>query len=431
MKKLAILTLAALLVIAFAMPASALESIFGGYWRTRGYSAQDFSGDDSETDDVTLVDTRTRLYYTAVLNDNLKFVTKFEMDAVWGNPDDKTEVGKDSYGNIGSDGISIEVKNAYADFNVGPVNAKVGVQGKVISRGFLFDDDFAGMVVSFNADGFSLPFIWMRAYENNKADEDEVDYFAVAPSFSPNEMFTITPYVLYTYSNDAKKWESTSEFEGVNMFYGGLDLEAKAGPASIWLTGIYQGGEADLAANPNQSVDFKAWLAAAGASVDLGGTADVHGQAFYATGPDEDDAKNNERSQFFVPAGQSYYWSEIMGLGTFDDYTSNGAPGDQIGNIMAANVGTTIKATDDLQISLDAWYAKLAEGIDITDPVTGEVSEEDELGLEANVKITYTLVEGLNLDLVGAYLFAGDVTTKKNPNDKNPYEIGTQLSLEF
>lgn len=423
MKKIAILGLAALMIVAFCVPASALESIFGGYWRTRAYSQRDFSGNSDESQNVTKVDTRTRLYYTAVLNDNLKFVNKFEFNAVWGD---------NNGGDIGTDGDTFRVKNSYVDFNMGPMNAKVGLQGITLSRGFLFDDDFAGAVISFNGESFSIPIIWMRPYENTDAYEDEVDYVGIAPTFG-NEAFNFTPFGFYAYSNNARNWSNTSEFDALNMWYAGADINANMGAASLWLTGIYQGGEADLAADTTQSVDFKAWLAGAGLGIDLGGVADLHGQAFYATGPDEDDAANNERSGFFVPKGQSYYWAEIMGYGVFDNQglpAYHDGDGDQIGNIMAANLGTTIKPSDDLKVSLDAWYAKLAEGIDVTD-ANGVTSEEDELGIEANLRITYQLVEGLKLDLIGAYLFAGDATTLKSNNDKNPYEIGTQLSLSF
>ena len=50
---------------------------------------------------------------------------------------------------------------------------------------------------------------------------------------------------------------------------------------------------------------------------------------------------------------------------------------------------------------------------------------------------TYELVEGLNLDVVGAYLFAGDRTTAdpttglQYEDDANPYELGARLSLSF
>ena len=58
---------------------------------------------------------------------------------------------------------------------------------------------------------------------------------------------------------------------------------------------------------------------------------------------------------------------------------------------------------------------------------------EDELGLETDLKVTYQLVEGLSLDIVGAYLFAGDAigTTSGGKNARDPYEFGTRLSLSF
>jgi len=441
MKKIAILGLAALMIVAFCAPASALESIFGGYWQTRAFSQRDFSADESEADNLTVVDTRARLYYTAVLNDNLKFVNNLEIDAVWGA--DGTRGGRiipgtKADGDLDTDGVGIEVKHSYVDFNMGGfINGKVGLQPGFLARGFLFDADFAGVTLSFYGEGFSIPFTWMRAYEEGKlSGRDEVDYFSVAPTFG-NETFSFTPFGMYAYSNNAQNWESTSEFDALNMWYAGADIDANMGPASVWLTGIYQGGDADLAIDPSQSVDFKAWLAAAGLSIDMGGVADLHGKAFYATG--DDDTTDTDRETFYVPAGQSYYWAEIMGYGVFDNQVSRNACADQIGNIMAGNLGTTIKPSDDLSISLDAWYAKLAESIVITDD-NGNTSEEDELGIEANVKISYQLVEGLQLDLIGAYLFAGDATTAAKQNDgtyrkinedKNPYEIGTRLSLSF
>ena len=42
-----------------------------------------------------------------------------------------------------------------------------------------------------------------------------------------------------------------------------------------------------------------------------------------------------------------------------------------------------------------------------------------------------SLVQNLNLDLVGAYLFAGDATTMNADDDANPYEVGARLSLSF
>ena len=89
MKKYAILALAALMVAAFAIPASALENQFGGAWDTRFQTQKYYDGldrtDPGGVDDTQQnVETRTRLYYTAKINDNLKFVNKFELDTTWG-----------------------------------------------------------------------------------------------------------------------------------------------------------------------------------------------------------------------------------------------------------------------------------------------------------------------------------------------------------
>ena len=68
MKKLLVLSLAVVMVVAFTLPAAAFESVFGGYWRTRAVHQENFIGNDDLADSgVTRVDTRTRLYYTAIL----------------------------------------------------------------------------------------------------------------------------------------------------------------------------------------------------------------------------------------------------------------------------------------------------------------------------------------------------------------------------
>jgi hypothetical protein len=378
----------------------------------------------------------------------LKFVNKFELDAVWGDR---------NWGDIGADGNDFQVKNSYADFKLGPMSFKVGVQGATLARGFLFSDDFAGAVAAYGSDSVTVPFIWIKPYEGGRGfNKGDVDYYAIAPLFNVNEMFTIQPYFLYATSRNVgvdgaqAAWKpilnTTAPFgngtvtnltgaEDLDAYYLGFDLDLKLDNASVWFTGIYQGGDTTIpvVGGNDISLDFSAWLAAIGGKVDLG-TFDIHGQIFYATG---DDSADNDIEAFFVPAqhqwaGQSYYWSEIMGYGTFDAIVSNGSPADKISNIQAINLGTTVKAMDDLTFTFDLWRAALAE-----DNPAGE----NELGIEVDLKASYQLIEGLKLDIIGAYLFAGDATAGwvinnagqavvKN-NDDNPWEVGTQLSLSF
>ncbi len=369
-------------VMATTVPA--VENEFGGYWRTRMFTQIDMDGQDSGT--VSQTDTRTRLYYTAIFNENFKFVNKFEFDARWGGP-------KAGYGDIGADGKDFEIKNSYADFKLGNAQFKVGVQGATLARGFLFADDFAGVVAIFNAGDTALPFAWIKV-QDDLDYSFERDYYAAFPIIKVSDSLTLNPYFVY------------DKGEGIdhNNYYAGMDIDMKMDAFSFWGTGIYQFGEV------LGGQDISAFLVAAGASA-----GPVHGQVFYATG--DDDPTDGDRDDFVNPQGRSYYWSEIMGYGIFDNTVSNGSPADGITNIWAANVGFKVKPADKLTVGADLWYAALAE-----DNAAGD----SELGFEVDVVVTYALMDNLKLDLVGAYLFAGDAT-----GDEDPIEVGARLSLSF
>lgn len=397
MKKLFIAVLVTLIGLAFTAPSFAVEHEFGGYWRVRMYSQKDFSGDDTGSMDVAKADTRTRLYYTAVINDNLKFVNKFEMDADWGS--------SASYGDIGADAIDVQVKNTYADFNLGALNAKVGTQATVINRGFVFDDDFSGVILS----GAGVTAKYIKAEENGDNAGDDVTGYSLSYT-ADLDTVKLTPVFTYI---DADNDD--------NIWFAGLDVDATFGAASVWGTFIYNGGELG-------TDDIQAWLVAAGGKFKLNDSLDIHGQAFYASGDDDPTDDDIEDFQILgIPnaTGTCYYWSEIMGKGIFDMGAnfSNNAPGTAITNVWAANLGVTFAPMEKLTLTADLWYAERAEEL-----VAGL---DEELGLEIDLKATYQLVEGLNLDVVGAYLFAGDTTTNDVSNDENPWEVGTRLSLSF
>jgi hypothetical protein len=406
MKKLLVITLAVLLVGAFTVPATAVDHEFGGYWRTRMYNMTNFSGDDSGAADNQQADTRTRLYYTAVLSDEVKLVNKFEMDATFGDG---------TRGDIGADGQNFEVKNSYADFNLGDFNIKLGTQGKCMARGFIFCDDFTGAIARYVADDMVIPFIWIKAYEGGTGDEAndfDVDYYAVDPVFSMGDL-KINPHLMYIASTDASAWSSTNANEEVAVYFLGVSVDYAADMFSAWFTGIYEAGSVDLTSGDD--LDVAATLAAVGGSFNMDALS-IHAQAFYATG--DDDTGDGDANDFFVPKGASYYWAEIMGYGTIDQAVSAGSPADQITNITALNVGVDIPM-DKLNLTVDIWNANLVE-----DNAAGDT----ELGTEIDVTASYQLLEDLKLTVLAAYLSAGDAT---GGGDENPTELGAMLSLSF
>lgn len=377
--------------------ASAVESQFGGYWRTRAFFQSDFvqdgSGDGSDSYNRT--DTRTRLFYTAKFNDDFKFVNAFEFNANYGDTNG---------GDIGTDGDTFKVKHSYADFTLGNVNTKLGLQGVVISRGFIFDDDFAGAVVTADFGGVKVPFVYISGPQDDVNDnvDNDTHIFSLMPSFNVNDSIALTPH--FTYATQTEDNDS-------ELYYIGIDADMKFDTVSAWATFIYNGGDNDNGPGVDSS-DIEAFLVGAGADAGI-----VHGQAFYASG--DDDANDDEIDSFISPDGSSYYWSEIMGLGVFDNTAPAAIPGGggDITDIWAANLGVTLKPMDKLKFDFDVWYASLAEE---------NINGDDTLGLEFDAKLTYALMDNLNAEFIFAYLVADDAI-----GDDDVMEGGVRVSLKF
>lgn len=410
MKKVLVAALAVALAAVMAIPAGAFENEFGGYWRLRAHTQKDLNAKDNGDTDLSMVDSRTQLYYTAKFSDNLKFVNAFEMDAAWGDG---------TYGEIGSDGDDFEVKHSYIDFNLGNYNFKLGTQGYILNRSFVFDDDASGVTITGTFGGVEVPFYWIKAEEGGEGDDAndaDRDIYAIAPVFKTG-VATISPSLVYVSQDDDEDGNKIDE-QSYNI---GVDVDASFGEANVWLTAIYQGGEYEDA---GKDIDRSAYLAAIGGDYKVGAVT-IRGQVFYASG--DDDANDDDAEAFAdITGGGSYYWSEIMGLGMFDSSTgthetdrSEGSPADKISNVTAFNLGASVSPMEKLTVGADIWYAMLNED---------DENGEDKLGTEIDLSATYNVMENLDLDIVAAYLFADDAT---GGGDEDPMEIGAQLSLSF
>jgi hypothetical protein len=285
-------------------------------------------------------------------------------------------------------------------------------------------------------DNFVLAGSWLKVYEGGtgSGNNEDIDAYTLTGAFWFSENISIKPSFSYAKSSEVPTLYGTillnsaggagasralAPFGDANIYTYGFDFDASFDAFSVWATAYMQSGDAETATG---DVDFKGWLAAVGGNVALG-PVDLHGEFFYS--PGDDDALDSDIDNIWSPSG-SYYWSEIMGYGTFDRALPNGSPGDKIFNIWAVNLGTTFKPMDKLKVDVDLWYAEREEDLVFAPGVS-----EGELGTELDVKVRYQLVEGLNLDLIGAYLWAGDAVSVDGNNDEDPYEFGAQLSLSF
>ncbi|MDL2286029.1 hypothetical protein LJC24_01130 [Desulfococcaceae bacterium OttesenSCG-928-F15] len=441
MKKFLISALCAVGIAAMSLPAFAVEHEFGGYWRTRAYTQKDFWPNGAS--DLSVVDTRTRLYYTAKFSENFKFVNKFEFNTIWGDDDG---------GDIGADGKNDwRVKNSYVDMTFCDWNVKVGIQGATYARGFLFDDDFSGISLTYKGNGFTIPFVWMMAVEGGegyntttgkKNETYDVEYYFINPSFDYNENIKVNPFFMWVRSQDLSEYAdryagaqlnfpgyisgATTGLDSADLYYLGLNMDFDYDAFSLWFTGIYMFGsmEYEKGWGRDKGYDVKAFLVALGGEADLGPFS-VHAQTFYATG-DDNDLNDYKMEAFVAPVGQSYVWSEIMGHRTFDDYESFNAPGEYPSNIWAVNLGATMKPVEKWTVEADLWYAQTAEDVDTWDSTVLNRKQDDKLGFEIDLAATYQIFDNMNIRFVGAYLFADDAT-----GDDDPWLLGTQLEFSF
>jgi len=429
MKKLLMLLTVACCFVAWSIPASAVEMEYGGYWRVRSYSMNGFTGDSDDSSlDKSQIDSRGRLWTKMIINDEMSWTNRVEFNVIWGD--------ELNGGGIATDGTNyLRFKHSYVDLDLmkGDAHLRMGLQGAEIATGLLFDDDFAGVTATYLLDDNKLNFIWMKAYEGGVVDgeyqEDldglDVDFFGLAPNFTlADGQLALNPFIFYLTSDDGREWSSTTGNEDIDVAYIGLDLTYSINETSnVWGAFIYEAGTADVV-DSDVSYDISAFLVAAGAEVGLDDAIDglsVHGQAFYATG--DDDLDDEDLSSFYVPRGQSYYWSEIMGMGMFDSVTSYGSPGDTLCNIWAVNLGIGYQINEDLKAIFDLWHAELAE--------TNDQIEDTDLGTEADLRLDYTINEDLILSLVGAYLFPGEASDYNLDDGEGVWEVGMQLTFTF
>ena len=419
MKKFAVVLFAAAMVLAFALPASAIEHKFGGYFRWVGASYNNLSGQDKvdvtgSAGDLQLMDSRTRLYYTAKFSDDFKFVNKFEIDWTYGGPD--------GGGDIGTDGKIFEVKNSYLDFNYwNDLNFKIGLQGTSFGRGAVFDDDFAGIMASYVQPGRKLivPFVWIKAIEGGigiNANKMDVDGFGLNPFWRTGN-WVINPFGLLWYSDNAT--ELDSDIDDLTIYYLGLSVDYKFKNGSAWGSFIYQGGETEDATT-RATTDVSAYAFMVGGDTNVGPVG-LSAQFNWFSG--DDDPLDGDRNDYFILEGPGYNnTSELLGKGFL--FSQRPAEGiwDDPNNVWMIGGAAKYNIVKSLQLKADLWYSELVE-----EKIIGGSKS---LGTEVDLKVTWKMVNKLKLEAVGAYLFAGD-GFYDGTNAKDPWELGARLSLSF
>ncbi|MBI9084556.1 MAG: hypothetical protein JEZ11_13230 [Desulfobacterales bacterium] len=450
MKKFSIFALAALMVVAFALPASALENTFGGYWETTFATLNDSDAAGGLNDDQSQVDVRLRLYYTAGINDNLKIVSKFEIDYGWGDQASGSAAAgafkSGGVGDVGADGKgAIEVKNVYADFKLGPVGVKMGTQGFTLARGIIYDTDGTGLTLVYSPnDMITIPFVWLKTWETTadtaNNEDDDFDIYGLVPVFKFGEGISVQGMIVKAATDNlavsspvlgpaAGTFAASTELDA--WFYG-VDASAKFGPLSVYGTYIIESGE--ITPVGAASIDLGGFAMDMGVSYDMG-MFSLRGEYAMLSG-DDDGIADNDLEAFTATSGESWNKGELLftnGIlwknpyGTAASPLGTGAPAQN--NFLATssgmklwNIGATVKPMDKLALKLDYFDASYAETA---------AGASDDIGSEIDFVATYQLLEGLNLDVLACFFQVGDSINPVGTNDEDQTMYGARFSVAW
>ncbi|GLI34071.1 hypothetical protein [Desulforhabdus amnigena] len=461
MKKHLMMLVALLVALTIAIPAfAAVEFKYGGQYRTRWISQDNFDGTDDAADNKNFIDQRLRMYFYFVASENLRVVTKFEIgDSTWGQ--DTSRIGPGTGGGVGADAVNVETKNAYVEFGIPttPVKALVGIQGIALLNSWIVDDDFSAAVLKANFDPLMVSLGYIAAQNNDVTSENEnidsvylsLDYAGaqVGPGVLSGSLVGFYQYGHNTavsadlgtlatpvnyFSNDLLP---DPFIDSNGLFDLGVNVAYKMDWMSAYVSFVKNLGSVDLI--NDDSVDYTGWMIDGGASFFCGPwTVNVGG--FYTSGQDPTD-DSSDIDFFTYPLSTSKYFSEIIGGGIFDRFSVGHT--DEFGNIdnqwagygtpsnlWTATIGAAWQALEKTKLSASYWYFGTAEDVVSGYTRGGRELYDDTIGHEFDMYLTQGIVDGLTLDLVGAYLITEDGYTAAASKD-DVYEVGARLQWNF
>ena len=433
MKRFLILAITACMVLS-AAAANAKEMVFQGQfehslqWIDNGnlFKMGDNGDGDGQSEDDFNASQRIRLYFNYVGSENVRGVVGFEMDQNWGEP---------GGGQLGTDGMNVEIKHAYTDFNISGLSMRVGLQPlgfpSAVAGSPIWDNDVAGVVASYQFnDMFALTAGWARLANINATNDDddgtsnsyndEIDAFTLIAPIT-GDGWSVTPYAIYaaigkdayaatTSTRSLLSSNATGAYtDDVTGFWGGAAVKVEAFDPIVLMADVIYGS---VSGDDEEQNDRSGWFAAFEADYKMDMV--TPGLVFvYGTGNDDDNTDGSEAMPNLSGGGDGSSGFGLTNLG-FDGahWTSTGGallPGNN-GNYGLWAVGLILKdfsLVENLSQTFTVVYGQGTndsegiEGYDV-DSVYG-LSDEDSFW-EVNLNSDYALYENLTLWSELAYL---------------------------
>ncbi|MEJ5347497.1 MAG: hypothetical protein WHS46_02235 [Desulfosoma sp.] len=434
-----------LVAVAVANPAHAVDFKYGGMYFMRWQSQDNLTdGNDDVDDNANWFDQRLRMYFTFVGSEKLRIVTKWEADTLWGR--ETPGAGRHGGGDIGADATNLEMKNVYLDLVVPGIDATatLGVQGTDILGGWIFSDDFSGAVVEKTLDPVKVRLGYIAGQNQNVTDVSEnIDDFFLELSYAQGP-FSATLVGFYQSANNNKTslFEDYNYDEAVDWLNGrdvcsndlidlGLNLAYTTDAVSAYVNFVKNVGSYDIVGGG--SGKYKGWMLEGRAEYTVSNFV-LSAGGFFTSGDSK--LNDNDVKAFVYPLGRSFYWSEILGLGTLDvnaggldTYNSYGQgayyAADGPSNLWMVTAGLKWQAMEDTALTFSYYYIGTDEKVE-----SAPGKKDDSIGHEIDFYLDQGVVDGLNLRFVAAYLFAEEAF-KTSKDDDDVYELGAMLEWSF
>lgn len=460
-----------LLLLALTVPAMAVEFEFHGdmnnrfliYTNRQDWLQNEQQGiiEDSNVD-ATYGELKYRFWFEAADDGgNVKGVYAIEIGGI--------RFGEGTDGDYSGDGVDVETRWAYFDFQTPGVDRKMRWQMGLSPwniNPYFWQETATGLQVYGNAgEIFDYQVAWIRPVDKLATDSNadklrDVDNFLGRVNVKPNDAITFGLFGLYTTSKD----------DDPTTAFGPRDYELKlfAADATLdfWTLGfdggatlgnlffnwdlMYQTGTIDdMTFNPNNEAgdtftprtatgtdfDLSAWFAHADAGYKFGAHKFTY-TFWYASG--DDDPNDDDFEGFLsVDVDRDDNISIFEGLYTDDSTYFSERPYMLDKGFIMNKIAWDFRVNDKMTVGLAGMYMLTAEDVEYTNAGGGSEAN-DEIGFEFNGYFKYMLFENVEFKLNAGYLWAGDAldafetgNSRDGSSDENIFGSSFRIRYQF
>lgn len=378
---------------------------------------------NDDTVDEAFGDVKYRLWAEASTNDGkVKGVYAIELGALRYGFNNPGTVGGD--GAFSGDGINIETRWAYTDFQLPFVESKarvtLGLQNVDINY-FFWRETAMGVQLHGSVSGIDYNLGYIRGVEdfNDSPGDDafeDLDNVFGKVIFKPAEGVKASLFVVYQGRNpgddDIVGFTTASQYQikrlpDVNFDIvtvgtdGSWSFPTTLGNAFINWDFMYQGGSLD---DNLVDRDVSAFFAHADLGVNIG-AAKITYTGWYASG---DDDPNDGDVENFMSTDVDMFDSIIFFEGGFtDDNYFTEAPHILDKGLIFNKIALDYQATKKTKVGVAVLYLITAEDLEYVDD-SGKFRDEDTLGTEIDVYLSHKLYGNLEFAINAGYLIADD-----------------------